>query len=553
MFRSLRVRSIPLLVVGLLVAGMLATLCVLPAGVLRADGPVFKPDSPGLSVTTLDLAGVSPDINNVAFAFDGKYSVVAPFETSDPDHQDAFAGDNHYLVVTEVANPSHSFKLDLSSQGQTCYYATHLIISSDNTAFVRATSADSKTHRPMAEVIAYGSLVLDKNTGDPKFDGAIITLEIPKFAPASDPGSMPVGFGVSKGGQFLVFTNGVKVMTVELATGDSNPYPVQPVPDAEYAPLPNPEDKDAATSDYETITSLDVDSNNVVSIVVNGRRRGLDFSRLYFYRLREGMKRAGTLDALAPSIDSSHIAGAQIAPQSQVAVCDDGSLGYFATTDGSFWSVELNASPTLNLNLLRNYVSLSGPSGYEAAPRNVLIDPSGRTLSVVNQGAALRIRRPTYGKHGAIRRPTYVKSSETPGLVLVQLNDKGYVASDVEVHSQGFGNGVYAISNPAFTEGGGAYVVASYSASSGALKLLEKAGMTDVGGAVPDNIGQIASPDGSTIVGLQGFDVSSQQGASPSITGGSLVFMSLRHSSDALVASKTYKPAIRRPCNVSNH
>src|SRR5262249_27402537 len=149
------------------------------------------------------------------------------------------------------------------------------------------------------------------------------------------------------------------------------------------------------------------------SIVVNGRRRGLDFSRLYFYKLREGMKRAGTLDALAPSIDSSHIAGAQIAPQSQVAVCDDGSLGYFATTDGSFWSAELNASPTLNLNLLRNYVSLSGPSGYEAAPRNVLIDPSGRTLSVVNQGAALRIRRPTYGKHGAIRRPTYVKSSET--------------------------------------------------------------------------------------------------------------------------------------------
>src|SRR5215470_13556028 len=133
-------------VTGLALFGTLLVVAALPLTGLKADSPALRADSPVFSVKTVDLTGVSSDVNNVAFAFDGKYSVVAPFETSDPDHQDPFQGDNHYLVVTELANPSNQFKLDLTTIGQsqtTCYYPTHLVVSSNNIAFVRATAADS--------------------------------------------------------------------------------------------------------------------------------------------------------------------------------------------------------------------------------------------------------------------------------------------------------------------------------------------------------------------------------------------------------------------------
>jgi hypothetical protein len=535
------------------IAALLA-LAALPGAMLKADGPTLGADSQGFSLRTVDLKGVSSNVNNIAFAFDGTYSVVAPFETSDPEHQDPFQGDNHYLVVTELANPSNQFKLDLTSLGsapQTCYYPTHLIVSSNNRAFVRATSADSATHQPIAEVIAYGTLIIDKSTGAVRFDGSIIPIEIPKFLPSSDPGSMPIGFGVSKAGEFLVFTNGAQVLSVDLPTG--NLYTVQPVPNDRYAPLPDPQDPKGGTVDYQTITSLDVGSNNIVKVVINGRTASNDFSTVYFYRLREGIKRSGTLDLLAVPVDSSQLSGSQVAPESMVAASDDGSLGYFATTDGWLWSVALKNSSSLTVTPLKHYASINGQSGYEAGPRDVLIDP-GKSLTIVKQGTTVNIRRPSYGRHGGgIRRPSYIKYNETPGFVLATLNANGAITGDQEVHDQGFGNGVYAISNPVFT-GNGAYLTVSFGDSQGALKLLQNsaAGFTDFG-AVPSNVGQIASADGSNIVGIQDFEVASQSsGPDLIVKGGSLVFMSMRQASDALVTAGSYRASIRRPCNV-NH
>jgi len=538
----------------LAVVAMVAAMTVVPVAIINADVPSLKAETPAFSVRTVGVTGVSSDINNVAFAFDGKYSVVAPFETSDPDRQAPFEGDNHYLIVTELANPSHSVKLDLAIEGgspATCYYPTHLIVSSNNIALVRATSADAVTHQPIAEVIAYGSLVLDKESGEPSFNGAIVPVKIPKFLAAADPGSMPIGFGVSSAGGFLVFTNGAQVFSVDFPTGSL--YQMQPVPGDQYAPVPDPEDIAAASSDYQTITSLDVDSNNVVKVLVNGRSRGNDFSRLFFYKLREGVKHAGTMDLLAPPVDSASLRGAQIAPGSMVAVSENGSVGYFATTDGTLWSVELKNSASLNVMRLKDYASISGESGYQASPRNVLSDPAGRTLSITKQGATVNIRRPSYGRHGGgIRRPSYVKYTGNPGFVLVNLSPNGSIASDLEAHDQGFGMNAspYAISNPVFTDAG-AYLTVSYGDSQGALKLLEKStGFFRDFGALPSNIGHVASPDGSNIVGIEDFQVSFQ-GSGPGISkGGSLVFMSLRQSTDSLVRSSGYRAAIRRPCNV---
>jgi hypothetical protein len=519
--------------------------------VVLAAGPIGLPKAESASsrfLSTVNVPGVSSDVNNVEFAFNGRYSVVAPFETSDPVNQDPFFGDNHYLVITDLNNPSNTIRLDLTGIGEaatSCYYPSHLIVSSNNIAFVRATESNPVTHQPVDECIAYGQLSLDRDTGAISFS-SFITVKIPNVT--GDPGAVPIDFGVSKAGEFLVFTNGYQVSTVELSTGNS--YALQPVPDAQYAPLPDPSSPNSSTSDYQAITKLDVDPNNMIGVTVNGRVSGGDFSRLFFYRLREGVKRPGTMDLLAPPVESSQLHGSQISPGSVSAVSADCSLGYFVTTDGSLWSVPLNGSRSLAPSKLGNYLSISGPAGYQAEPRSVRIDPSGKTLSIARQGATMFIRRPTYGKHrGGIRRPTYAKYDESPGLVLVYLNQNGSVAGDLEIPSQGLGNGVYAISCPAFTEDGGAYVAASFFGSQGALKLFGKSGPpADIGGAIPNNVGQIASPDGLTLVGIQDFDLTQN---SPDPRTGSLVFLSLEHGAyDVAVASS--KAAIRRPCNV-NH
>jgi hypothetical protein len=288
---------------------------------------------------------------------------------------------------------------------------------------------------------------------------------------------------------------------------------------------------------------------------VNGRKNSTDFSRLFFYKLLEAVKHGvgvpGTLDLLALPVDSAEFGGAQIPPDSLVAASADGTLGYFATTDGSFWSVELKKSPTLNVARLASYEGLVGHGGYQACPRNVRINPAGTTLSIVRPGATLNIRRPSFGKHGSnIRRPSFLKYDESPALVLVQLSDNGSVASGREVRDQELGKGASAVSNLVFTGDGGAYFTVSYTDSQGMLEWLQKSGiLMGLSGSVPDNVGHIAAADGSTIVGIEDIVVSSQ-GASPSIEGGSLVFMSLRQTGDALVVSTGRKAAIRRPANV---
>jgi hypothetical protein len=535
---------------GILVGVALVGLTITPARVIKAE-------SAAQAVSMMELPGAASDVNNIALAFNGAYSVVAQFEASDPENQDPFFGDNHYVVVTDLSNPSRTFPLDLSSIGagaQTCYYPSHLIVSSNNIAFVRATAVNAVTHKPAGEAIAYGQLILDKQTGNPEFEGAVIVAPISKDVLVS----VPNGFGVSKSGQYLVFTDGAQMISYNIPTGDT--YAVKLLA-GQYRPLPDPAtDPNAATSDYETITSLNVDSNNVVSVVVNGRTNGADFSRIFFYRLLEGARSKhspgipGTFNGLAPTIDSAEFGGGQIAPYSQAAVSPDGLRGYFATTEGSVWAVDLNDAPTLSLSRLGSFACLVGDAGYLAGPRNVAIDASGSSLSVVKQGATINIRRPAYGRHGGgIRRPAYSKYADSPALVLLYLNGNGSVADSVPIPSQGFGNGPYAISSPSFTPDRGAYVAVSYYSSPGTLMLFDKTGhRTDSGLALPNNIGQIVSAGGlaggPALLGLRDFDVKADV---PDSKTSSLVFMGLQQGSYDITVSSS-KAAIRRPCNV-NH
>jgi hypothetical protein len=325
-------------------------------------------------------------------------------------------------------------------------------------------------------------------------------------------------------------------------------YPIPIVTD--YNPLQKDDD---ATSDYYSITNVNVDPANIISVTVNGRRSGQNFSQLYFYLLLESGKHAGTVKSLALVKSDELPSGVGIVPGSVPAISPDASLGFFSADDGSVWSVALSGSANLKLSSLGTYVSVSVLNGTAVpGPRIVQYDEAGKRVTVIRQGLVPRVRRPTYIKHGGgVRRPTYIKLSEMPGAAVLQLNAQSQLVSSEE--AQYFGVNVDSISNTALGGDGSAYFTASIGGKTGVLMSLDKAGPQLFGNALP-NIKRVVSPDASTVLGMQDFDFDSSSGSpASSITSpGGLVFMSLRQSEDARAAS-VYKGSIRRPCNNVNH
>ena len=542
-----------------LAALVLVVLAVAPVVRLRADGPTMAVDT----INRGGFQGLSSEVNNVEFAFGGQYSVVAPFESSDSSLA-PFEGDNHYLYITDLTGVMAPYPYDLSNQDAKLYYPSHLIIAPDSTnasrnfAYVRATKWNPSLPLKARgqEVVAQVGIVAGARKGQVKFDSNITQyFPITPVDDSVDPSAIPASFGLSAKGQFLVVTNGAQVTTIDVEKGDT--YPVQLIPTDEFIPLPDLSDANAvATADYYTITHVEVDSNNLVTVLVNSRTNGKYSSKLFFYQLVEGTGSGlvpGSLTSQA--IVGSDQVGAQIAPGSKAATSPDGKTGYFATTEGSLWGVKLSGSATTQLSHLDTYATAIGPPppGMEAQPRNVQVDPTGKTITVVRQGAVLNIRRPAYGKHGGIRRPAYAKYTELPGMVIVRLDDKGSVAEAFPIQSQSISNGTDAISNSVFTQDGGAYFAASAGTSTGSLMQLSKADKDwslSPSGALPPGVGRIAAPDAATIVGIQDFDLNLGDPSPTIIKGGSLVFMNFGPAAGVSIAAS--RAAIRRPCNV-NH
>ncbi|HKF57212.1 MAG TPA: hypothetical protein VKJ45_17260 [Blastocatellia bacterium] len=507
-----------------------------------AFAPIVRPKTESLSqgLTRIQVAGLTSAENNVAFALGGRFAVVAPFAPSSSD--DSAPLDNHYLYLVDTQG-SHDVTLcDLDDPvtGASRIYPTHLIVSSDNFAFVRATSIDQRTEKP-TEGIAFAQINADQN-------GKISApFQYGGFFPitpvgATDPALMPTSFGLSNNGQYVCFTDGAQVLIADRILGNTYTIPIV----TDYVPMPPDDD---GTPDFYSITSVNVDSTNVVSVTVNGRRNGQNFSQLYFYLLLESGKHAGTVKSLAIVKSDSLPLNVGITPESIPAISPDGSLGFFSTDDGSVFSVALSGSANLKLNSLGTYVSVSVLNGTAVpGPRIVQYDADSKRLSVIRQGRVPRVRRPSFIRHGkTVRRPSFIRLVEQPGAAVIQLNAQTQFVSSQE--AQYFGVDVDSISNTAWSGVGGSYFVASVGGKTGVLMAFDKSGPQLFGSALP-NIKQVMSPDASTILGMQDFDFDSGASEPATITApGGLVFMSVGHSVEMLGGAASYQANIRRPCN----
>src|SRR5215469_15966270 len=142
-------------IVAAAIAGLLIVLAAIPICCPRAE------NLSAVGVDRVQVAGLTSAQNNVAYALDGRYAVVSPFAPSSSD--DSAPLDNHFLYLVDMQG-SHDVTLcDLNDPvtGASRIYPAHLVVSSDNFAFVRATSIDQRTQKA-TEGIAFAQINTDR-------------------------------------------------------------------------------------------------------------------------------------------------------------------------------------------------------------------------------------------------------------------------------------------------------------------------------------------------------------------------------------------------------
>ena len=211
-------RVVAVAIVGLFIA--LATAPIVSPGMV-------SPRAESISAVGLDriqVAGLTSAQNNVAFALDGRYAVVSPFAPSSPD--DSAPLDNHYLYLVDMQG-SHGVTLcDLDDPvtNASRIYPAQLLVSSDNFAFVRATSVDQQTQKSW-EGIAYAQIAADQNgkVSAPFQYGGFFPIDP---VGDTDPALIPTSFGLSRNGQFVCFTDGASLFIADRIQGNKYTIPI---------------------------------------------------------------------------------------------------------------------------------------------------------------------------------------------------------------------------------------------------------------------------------------------------------------------------------------
>ncbi|MGH9823602.1 MAG: hypothetical protein ACREDR_10165 [Blastocatellia bacterium] len=467
-----------------------------------------------LGVQTVSLPGALGDINQVRLTADGRFAVTAPFA---PVH----GADNHFVDVTDLKNPSAApTQIDIGNY----YYPTNLVLTRDNIVFVRATGFDSS--QPAGSPTE-GILSFYLNTGpdvnQPTGENFSF-LAINRPDGSADNSLIPVDFGVGKEGQFVVFTNGASIDIVSLDGKYS--YPITIIPDNRYTPLTDPQD---TTDDYLAITRLDVDpSTDIISITVNGRSQGANYSELYFYQMYESGPNYGNVSQLKLVTFDQLPAGTSMTPGSN-AITPDGQYGYFVLDNGSLCRVALDGQ-VLNshVDILGTYTSVASTDLANRGPRLVEYDRGTKSVGIVGRGSVVQVRRPGsvtrpayISGRGRVTRPAYVTIGEKPGLVLALLGIAGAVSSAREVTD--FGAGEVGISNIVYDRNG-TPMLTNYS---GDLLSIGSGGLAELGESVA-RIGPLTlSTDGCSLLGISSFSLDST-GNEDMNNPGALVIMNLQ-------------------------
>src|SRR5436853_459892 len=401
------------------------------------------------SVATVSVPGVA-DSNNVIFAYGGKYALFAAYAPSATNSSEYISADddNHFVFGLDTRTPG----AELTKTDLRLYYPTTVKFDGESSRVYARGTRYVKDGNDLSPVDSVSYFTLNKSLQP---DGGVVTFDIPGVGTTYSTGAPPdLALGRVDQREYLIFASGASIYTFNIAVGYT--YQLDLVPPSRH-------------SENYSITNFSFDENNsLLTVVVCGRNfkkgKWQYFSNIFCYRLVGN----GTLDLVKQVLSESFpeaVNGGMTAmtPDSNVEISPDGNQAFFVTDDGSICSFELDGA-NQNANVVRIGWSaeLAVTDDENRGPRFIKFDPATNSLSVVKSGYSVMIRRPIFGRPGGngIRRPIFVRSVESPALLLGQLNKKGRLV-DVKIESD-FGGPELGISN-VVSVGPGKGMIAAYS------------------------------------------------------------------------------------------
>ena len=506
-----------------------------------------------LKVQSVEMGGLRAG-NTVAFAYE-RFALVAPREPSiEVDEKTTPSElDNNLLYIVDTKNPKGD--PESVSLGN-CYYPTTVLFDPNSEiAFIRGTAIEDAGNGFFTshEVIAYLKLHL-RDDGKPDADSPITIISIPGRDGEGTTPDAPGDLVLSPDGNYLLFSNGVRLFSFNRVAGYVYQFDI--ISSKDYGP-----DSYISFAGFDDVTKTLVVSHNLID------RDQTHRTALRFYKLE-------TENGVLPSLKFIEVpefpSGVYLPEESNVAILPDDAgqaeSAFFVTSDGELCEVDLgrdsdNGSLFGRIKQMARFDDLSeGDDG--AGPRIVRIDPATRTVWAYRPGGVvLNIRRPVFNrptKEGGIRRPVFVRSQESPVLVLAQLNSKRNKVTRVSVLNEMFSEDV-SLSGLILQEGG-VGVVSTYAGRVFSTAFASSSDEPDIG-----TIGEIGSrvdyvtynAARESFVAISSSE--DQEGDGPSEPSALIVAAKKEPRSApvaALIASRRFSPlggvitSIRRPCNL---
>ncbi|HLG13777.1 MAG TPA: hypothetical protein VJH03_04515 [Blastocatellia bacterium] len=465
----------------------------------------------------IPVPGLTAAANNLAFAFErNRYVLVAPFAPSEPvgDESDLSVFDNHFIYIIDTKKPDAPPKrADLGN----CYYPTRLVYDPGReVVFVRGTryaETEEGGYEPI-EVIAYIPLNLDDD-GKPVFGNAI-SFPIKGRGNDEHCSDAPIDFVVGAKGKILVFTNGASIFTYSV--GEGYIYRVDFGLDQYYG----------AENRIASINLDDATSTLMVSLIRRDPTGdgGIAYSHeLKFYTLNGD----GTVDLIKQVVSEPTTERSRLTPNSNVETSSDPDdpssefLALFISNDGSLCRVDLryrdeDGDGVIDRNIdasverIEKYPELARGNTEGSSPRHLSFDRPHKLLSAVKRGRVVNIKRPISSRPGGIKRPISVHLTESPSLVLAQLNGKKNKVVREKVFDLEFKDEV-ALSNVVFDPDNSVLLLSTYTGRLYSIDLLPgvDAATEALLGEIGSRVESLSSnAGGSTIVAISSYDTNEE-------------------------------------------
>jgi hypothetical protein len=516
-----------------------------------------------LKVQSVEVGGINGNVNNVVFAFE-RYALMTPFGPSNKvtDYTDLSQFDNNKLIIADTKSVrSDPVSVSLGS----CYYPTNVAFDqTTQTAFVRGTSYEKLEDGEFEshEVIAYVSLSLDEN-GKPIADPRPVHVAIPGRDGKSTTSEAPSDIAIAHKGQFLLFTNGVRLFSFNVQAGFLYQFDIFQAD--QYGP-----------DSYISFNGFDPESNTLV-VSHNTREqvteeKSVRKSALWFYRIEPN----GTLTNLRIVLPGAFASGRYLTEGSVVGLTSsngEAEFAYLVTDDGTLCQIDLRRDSGEgglfgDVKALQAFPDLaqSDPDNVEGA-RIVTCQPETQNLWIVRPGESIiNIRRPVFGRpsrSASIRRPVFIQAQENPALVLAQVNNKKTKVAKTRTLTEIFQDEI-GISGLVFQN----WAQGLVSTRTGKLFAVDFSG--DIRDASVEVLGDIGkqvdyltfNPSRASVVAIDSETTEADEEGNEITRPGSMVVVTRKESKNGSVASIAQLlkvpsnalgglvPSIRRPCNL---